>query len=174
MALSKEQKIKAVERLKEAITKQKAMVFVNFAGLSAQDLEELRAKLQEVGAKLTVAKKTLAKLAFKEEKVDFPEEEIQNELAIIFGFEEDEIAPSKVAFNFSKTQENLKITGGYMDSAFIPANEMIALAQLPSKKELLGKLVGTLSAPISNFVSVQRETIKGLMYALKAIGEASH
>ncbi len=169
MALSKEQKVKIVERLKESIAKQKAMVFVNFAGLSAQNIEDLRAKLKEVGAKFVVAKKTLAKLAFQGEKIDFPEKEIQNELAIIFGFEGDEIAPSKTAFNFSKKQESLQIIGGYMNSTLMPADEVITLAQLPSKQELLGRLVGTLSAPISNFVSVQRESIKSIMYALKAI-----
>jgi len=168
MALSKEQKIKVIDKLKEGIAKQKAMVFVNFSGLTAQDIGDLRKKLKEIGAKILVAKKTLAKLAFKEKKLDFPEEQIQNELAIIFGFE-DELAPAKVAYNFSKSQQGLQIAGGYIESEFLPAEEMISLAQLPSRKELFAKFVNTLSAPMTNFVYVQKANIKGLVYVLNAI-----
>jgi len=85
MALSKEQKTKVIDKLRESIVKQKAMVFVNFAGLKARDVEKLKENLIKVGAKFIVAKKTLAKLAFSEEKIDFPEKDINNELAIIFG-----------------------------------------------------------------------------------------
>ncbi len=192
MALSKEQKTKVIEKLRESIAKQKAMVFVNFAGLKAQDVESLREKLGKIGAKFVVAKKTLAKLAFSQEKIDFPEKDINNELAIVFGFE-DEIAPAKAIYDFSKDQESLQIVGGYMparnaspariatqsvagghseaggESDFLAGQEMIALAQLPSRKELFANLVGTLSAPISNFVYVQKANIKGLIYALEAI-----
>jgi large subunit ribosomal protein L10 len=168
MALSKEQKTKVIEKLRESIAKQKAMVFVNFAGLKAKDVESLREKLRKIGAKFIVAKKTLAKLAFLEEKIDFPEKDINNELAIVFGFE-DEIAPAKTIYDFSKDQESLQIVGGYMESDFLAGEEMITLAQLPSRKQLFVNLIGTLSAPINNFVYVQKANIKGLIYALEAI-----
>jgi len=170
MPLTKEQKKKRVEELGEQIAKQKAMVFVNFSGLKAKDLEALRDKLKQAGAKMVIAKKTLANLAFKEKKIDFTGDEFSNELAIVFGFE-DEIAPAKEIYNFSKEKEDLKIIGGYLDNKKAGAEELITLAQLPSRRELYGRLVGTLSAPMSNFVSVQRQNIKGLFYALGAIIE---
>ena len=168
MALSKEQKARTVEKLRESIAKQKAMVFVNFAGLTAQETEDLRAKLKENNAKFVIAKKTLAKLAFSQEGIDMSEQTMTNELGIVFAFG-DEISPAKATYNFSKTQKNLQIIGGHGESGFINQEDMIVLAQLPSKQELFGRLVGTLSAPIANFISVQRENIKGLIYALKAI-----
>jgi len=168
MALSKEQKTKVIERLKDEIARQKAMTFVNFSGLKAQEVENLRKRLKAIGAKLIVAKKTLAKIAFSQEKIDFPEDEIKNELAIVFGFE-DELAPAKAVYDFSKNQEKLGIVGGYLEGEFLPAQEVITLAQLPSRQELLGQLVGTLSAPISNFFNIQKANIKGLIYALEAI-----
>ena len=74
-----------------------------------------------------------------------------------------------LAYDFSKNQESLQIVGGYIESNFVPSREMIALAQLPSRQELFAKLAGALSAPISNFVYVQKANIKGLIYALEAI-----
>ena len=170
MALTKEQKNKRIEKLQEAIAEQKAMVFVNFSGLKAKDIESLREKLKQVGAKLIIAKKSLANLAFKEKKIDFTKDEFSNELAIVFGFK-DEIAPAKAVYNFSKEKENLKIVGGYLDNKKTGAEELIVLAQLPSRQELYARLVSTISAPISNFVNVQRQNIKGLFYAFDAIVE---
>jgi len=168
MALTKEQKKNIKDKLKKAIKDQKAMVFVNFSGLRAQDLEKLREKLKEVGAKMMVSKKTLADLAFKEEKIDFDKKELENELAIIFAFE-DEITPAKTIYEFSKEKENLKIVGGYVENEKIDKEKMIVLAQLPSKQELYARLAGTLFAPINNFVNLQAQTIKGLFYVLLAI-----
>jgi len=174
MPLAKEQKKKIVEEVKENLEKQKAIVFVNFAGLKFSDLVNLRKKLKEIGAKFVVVKKTLAQIAFKEKNLDFPKDKLGNEIALIFGFE-DEIAPVKTAYQFSQERDKLKLVGGYISDGnnceFITADDIIALAQLPSKQELFAKLVGTLSAPISGFVTVQRQIIKGLMYALGAIAE---
>jgi len=93
---------------------------------------------------------------------------------LIFGFE-DEMAPVKAAYQFSQEKNNLKLIGGYIsdgaNSEFMSADDVIILAQLPSKQELFAKLAGTLSAPISGFVAVQRANIKGLMFALEAIAE---
>jgi len=166
MALTKEQKQKQVEKLLGSITKQKAMVFVSFSGLNASDIEKLRHDLREAGAQLIVAKKTLAKIAFEKEKIEFPE--INNELAIVFAYE-DKIAPVKTTHTFSKDNERLNIIGGIMEGEFISGEDMRILAQLPTKDELMSRLVRVLSGPISNFVSVQRENLKGLLYVLKAI-----
>jgi len=174
MPLTKEQKKKIVEGIKEKLEKQRAIVFVNFSGLKFHDLVNLRKKLKEAGAKFVVVKKTLAQIAFKEKKLDFPKEKLSSEIALIFGFE-DELAPVKTAYQFSQEQNNLKLIGGYISDGnnceFMNAEEVITLAQLPSKQELFAKLAGTLSAPISGFVAVQRQIIKGLMYAFGAIAE---
>jgi large subunit ribosomal protein L10 len=174
MPLTKQRKKQIIEAVKENLEKQKAIVFVNFSGLKFGDLVNLRKKLKQAGAKFIVVKKTLAQLAFKEKNIDLPKEKLGNEVALIFGFE-DEIAPVKTAYQFSQEQNKLKLIGGYisdgMKSEFMSAEDVIVLAQLPSKQELFAKLVGTLSAPISGFVTVQRENIKGLVYALGAIAE---
>jgi large subunit ribosomal protein L10 len=169
MPLSKEQKNKTIDKLIESLQKQKAMVFVNYSGLNAQEIFELRNKLKQAGAKLTISKKTLARIAFEKQGIDFPDEMAQGELAIIFG-EQDEAAPAKIVYNFSKEQEALQISGGSIgggkDCEFLDKNKIIALAEIPCQKELFARLVGVLSAPIRNFVYLQQANIKGLVYVL--------
>lgn len=93
---------------------------------------------------------------------------MEGEIASVFGFK-DEILPAKTAYQFSLENKNLRMLGGYFKGKFMGAEEIITLAQLPTKDELLGRLVGSISAPISNFARVLHANIKGLIYALSAI-----
>jgi len=165
MALTREQKQKILEQLKEKIAKQKAIIFVDFTGLKVKDLSGLRRKLKAVGNELKVVKKTLIDLVFKKSEFKIETKKMKGEVALIFGYE-DEISPAKATYQFSQENSNLKILGGFFEKKFREAAEIIALAQLPSEKELLAKLVGSVSAPISNFVNVLQGNIKGLIIVL--------
>lgn len=165
MPLTKEQKKNIVNVLKNNITKQKAMVFVSVKGLKASELFDLRKQLKELSCLLSVVKKTLLKIAFKENKIELNEKKLNGELALIFGFE-DELAPAKTAYNFSLKNENLKILGGFLEDNFRDMEEIIALARIPSKQELLVKVIGSIKAPLSGFTNVLQGNIKGLITVL--------
>lgn len=168
MPLNKEQKQKIVEKLKEKINKQKSMVFVAVDGLKAADIFDLRKKLKETDCQLQVIKKTLANIAFKKEKLKFDVKTLEGQFALVFGFG-DEVSPAKTAYQFSLSNENLKILGGFFEDKFRSAEEMIDLAKIPSKQELFARVVGSISSPISGFVNVLQANIKGLICVLKQI-----
>jgi large subunit ribosomal protein L10 len=168
MALTRNQKQKIIEDLKEKIEKQKIFFFIDLKGLKVKDLSNLKKKLKKVDSQLKVSKKTLLKLALKEKGVELDIKKLEGEIASVFGFK-DAILPAKTAYQFSLENKNLKILGGYFDGKFRGAEEMITLAQLPTKDELLGRLVGSISAPVSNFVYVLNANIKGLIQVLKQI-----
>ena len=73
--------------------------------------------------------------------------------SLVFGFE-DEIAPARITNSFAKTQENLKILGGIFENRFIDRERVLVLANLPSRNELLSRLVGSLSSSMTSFVRV--------------------
>ena len=166
MALTKEQKENIVEKLKQSIAQQKAVVFVAIDGLKTTELFDLRKGLKQDNCLLTVAKKTLLSIAFKQSKMEFNAKELEGELALIFGFG-DEIMPAKIAYQFSKKNKNLKILGGLFENEVKTAEEIIILAKIPSREELLAKVVSSISSPISGFVNVLQGNIKGLIYILK-------
>jgi large subunit ribosomal protein L10 len=72
----------------------------------------------------------------------------------------------------AKVNENLKIVGGLLGKSILSKEEVVALSKLPSKEELLAKLVGTLNAPVSGFVNVLAGNLRGLVQVLKAVGES--
>jgi len=168
MALTKAQKQKIFENLKEKIAKQKAMVFVDFTGSKVKDLSNLRKKLKATDNELKVVKKTLIGLAFKKSGLEIEAKKIKGEIGLVFGYG-NEISPAKIVYQSSQENPNLKILGGFFEKKFREAVEIITLAQLPSKEELLAKLVGSIAAPISNFVNALRYNLKGLIYLLTKI-----
>jgi len=170
MPKTKEQKKLILEELNERIKKQTIIVIVDFTGLKVPEAFDLRKRLKKVNAELKVAKKTLIQLAFKNNNLDKDIKEMNGEIALVFGYK-DEISPVKTTYDFSKENENLKILGGFFENEFQNAEKFIELAKLPSKEELLGKLVGSISSPITGFVRSLQYNLKGLIFALNAIKE---
>jgi len=168
MALTKAQKQKVLDNLKDKIAKQKAMIFISIAGLKVKDVSDLRKKMKEIGGNLQVAKKTLIEKALKEKKLDFDKNKYKEEIGLVFGFE-DEIMPAKTVYQSGLINDKLKILGGFIEGAFKEKEDIIALAQLPTRPELLAKLVGTIFAPVSNFVYSLKYNLKGLVYILSSI-----
>ena len=157
-----------MEELKEKIAKQKAMVFIDFTGLKVKELFELRKKLKAMESELKVAKKTLLDLVFEKEGLKVDVKKLKGEVAVVFGFK-DELSMAKIVYQFQKAHQKLKILGGLFENKFIETEKVIVLATLPTKEELLAKLVGSINAPLSNLVNVLQGNIKGLVYVLSAI-----
>ena len=170
MPTTKEQKKLILEGLNERVKKQTTIIIVDFTGLKAVESFALRESLKKVNAELKVAKKTLIQLALKNNNLDKNIREINGEIALVFGYH-DEILPAKTVYDFTKENENLKILGGFFENEFQNAEKFIELAKLPSKEELLGRLVGSISSPLTGFVRSLQYNLKGLIFALNAIKE---
>lgn len=165
MAKTREQKEKVIDGLKKEVKKQKAMFLVDFAGLKTKDLLQLKRNLKCLESALRICKKTLLQLALKREGLALNIENIKGQLAIIFCFGET-LEPAKALYQFCQTQGNLKIIGCFLENEFRDKDYLTALAQLPSREELLTRVVRSISSPISNLVNVLQGNIKGLIYVL--------
>lgn len=167
-----EKNIQNVKELREKVANAKSMVFAEYHGLGANLMNELRATVRETGAEISIAKNTLLKLALKEENVDDPktEEQLKGPMATIFSYE-DAIAPIKALTDFIEKHELPTIKSGIIDGKFATASEINILSKLPSKEELLARVVGGLKSPITGFVNVLGGPQRGLVTVLKAISE---
>ncbi len=173
MAKTKEQKQIIIEDLTDKMKQQKSAALIDFSGIDSVSLFALRDELKEADCQLQVIKKTLVqKVLEKIGQQDLADKikEISGQLALVFGFS-DEVAPARICHQFAKKQDKLKLKAGILDGDLLSQEQIIALAELPSKQELLARLVGSLKAPVSNFVYVLNGNIKGLVYALNAIKE---
>ena len=171
MAKTKQQKQDTVQSLVGGIKQAKAVVFANFQGLKVSDSEDLRRKCRAEKITFLASKKSLLKKALTEIGLDVDAEAFPGGVATVMGTEDD-VSPARLIYNFAKTHEVVKTFGGILEGKFIDAAKVKELAVLPSKQELLAKLVGTLNAPISGFVNVLAGNIRNLVSVLNNIKEA--
>jgi large subunit ribosomal protein L10 len=170
MAKTKKQKKEIIQTIKEYLAKQRATYFVDFKKFKAKDLFELRQELKKNNSLLLVVKKTLADLVFKEKgvKVDF--ENMEGQLALAFGFE-DEISPARTLYRFQEKKGLPEILGGLWQNEFIDKQKVIEIAKLPSKKELFANLVSCLKSQQYMLINALEHNIKGLVFILKQKAE---
>jgi large subunit ribosomal protein L10 len=170
MPLTRNQKQNIITDLESKIEKQKSIVFMDFTGVKVKELAKLRENLKENGSEMKVAKKSLMEIALKNKNIELDSKKLDGEVAMVFGYE-DEIAPSKAVYQFSKENQKAKILGGFLENKFYEMADVIKLAELPSKQQLLGMLLGTISAPATNLVGVLSGNMRKLVFALSQIKE---
>ena len=170
MAKTKEEKQKIIQEIKEKIKKQKSIVFVDFSGLEVKAITELRKEMRKQDCEFKVAKKTFIEIALKDFKEDIAKKarEMEGEIGIGFGYK-DEVMPFKILGDCAKEHENLKLLAGLIGDEFLEQEQTIAMSELPSREEIVARIVGSISAPISNFVNVLQGNIKGLLQVLTTI-----
>ncbi|MFH1621337.1 MAG: 50S ribosomal protein L10 [Patescibacteria group bacterium] len=169
MSKSRERKATEKDRLVEEFKNAKSAAFADYQGLTVAQATELRRKTREVNVDYIVAKKTLLSLAAKEAGYELDAKKFPGMLGVAFGHE-DEIAPAKVLGDASGITA-LKLVGGIFEGAVIPLEKVVALSKLPSKKELLGKVVGTIYAPVSAFVRALNAIRESLEAGKPAVAE---
>ena len=172
MAISKVKKQEIVKELIDKLDKQKSLVFADFSGLKVKDLSKLKKKLKLDDAEFKVAKKTLMDIAFKDKKISIDVKQFHGEVALVLGYR-DEISPAKIVYEFSKTNDHLKILAGYLQEQLLSAAQVVSLAQLPSKEQLLANLVGSLLSPMRSFAAVLQGNLRGLVCALSEISRCA-
>ncbi len=163
-------KAAVVEEMKEKLQSAQGAVFVGFSGLSVADVTKLRRKFREGGVEYKVVKNTLTRIAADELGFNDLDAVLEGPTAIAYSAE-DTVAPAKILKDFIKETktEALTVKAGIADGQVIDAVAVEALASLPSREELLAKLVGSMQAPISGLVNVLQGNIRNMVYVLDAV-----
>ena len=162
-----------VAQLKEQLESAKGVVLTSYKGLTVAQDTELRRELREAGVSYHVVKNTMLRIAAKEAGIEGIEEHLEGTTAFAFSTE-DAVAPAKVICGFIKKNkledaEVLTVKVGMVEGKVIGVDEVKALAALPSREELIAKLLGSMNAPISNTVNVLQGVIRNAVYVLDAI-----
>jgi len=170
MAINKAKKEEIVQNIENKAKDAKSGVFIAFKGTSVPKMEELRKTLRQENSSMNVAKKTLIKLGLKNAGLDVDDmPDLEGEVALAFS--SDEITAAKVINKFIKEKKVFNVLGGFMEDKFLSAAEIIALGKLPSKQQLIGQFVGTIAAPVQNFVCALNDVNGRFVRVLSAIAE---
>ena len=167
MALNLEEKKAVVAEVSAQVAAAQAIIVAEYRGLEVGHITALRAQARKEGVYLRVLKNTLARRAVAGTAFEGLTGQMLGPL--IYGISTDPVAAAKVLHEFSKSNDKLVVKGGAMPNYVMDANGVKALATMPSRDELLSKLLGTMQAPIAQLVRTLNEVPTKFVRGLAAV-----
>lgn len=160
-------KIDVVQEIREKIENNQIAIMTKYVGINVEAVTALRRQLREAGVDYKVYKNTLAKRALDElglvDAADFMEG------PTAWAFCEDPVTPAKVLKDFGKQSKFVVMGGGVLEGKVVTAEQMQALADLPSRDQLLAQVVGTIAAPLRNLVGTLNAVPRNLVNVLDQV-----
>jgi large subunit ribosomal protein L10 len=170
--LNREQKAQVIEEVAGALREYKAVFAVDYRGISVPQAAELRTTLRAADSTFTVVKNTLAERAADEAGAEGLKELLQGPTAMTF-VRGDAAAAAKALRDFRRGTQNtlLEFKGGWMNGQALTPEDVDAIAQLPSREVLYGRLVGMVASPLTGLAAAMGGLIGGLARQLQAISD---
>ncbi len=160
----------AIGELKDRLAKSGNLFFTNYAGLTVQEITRLRGELRKDGSTYAVAKNTLFSIAAGEDLARQLEQFLHGPTAIVFAGD-DPVAPAKAIKKFSDDVKPIEVKAAFIEGRVVDAAQVKALAALPSREELLARMVGSIAGPLRGLVTVLSGNQSGLVRVLNSIRE---
>jgi large subunit ribosomal protein L10 len=170
--MNKTNKTELAQSLKEKFSKANVAIFTEYKGLKAADADEFRRQLRAVNTEVKVLKNNIGRLIVKDGSLGNDAKELMDTVVgpTLVAFSYGDVAQAaKIIDKFSSTNEAVKVKTSLMGDKKITPADVAELANLPSREVLLAKMLGTMNAPVTNFVRVLAAVPRGLVTVLSAI-----
>jgi len=163
-------KVAVVNEVREWLSSSGGVILTEYRGLNVSDLAALRRSLREAGGQYKIYKNTLVRFAVRELGLEALEEMLLGPTAIAF-VDGDAAAVAKSLRDFARGNPNLVIKGGVLGETILSAKDASALAELPSREQLLAQLAGAMAAPLQQMAGLLKALPQNFAYALRAVAE---
>ena len=165
-------KVEVVEELRSIFSRAKSAVVANYQGIDAQGITALRVHMRSRSVDFRVVKNTLARRAVKDTSLEVLSEDFKGPISILVGFE-DAVAPAKALADFAKSvaTKSPEVICGVVEGKKVSPGEVQALAELPSREELISQMLSVFQGPTTNFAGVFSSLLRKLVGTLDAVRE---
>jgi large subunit ribosomal protein L10 len=161
-------KVDMLDKISASLDDSDGMFVIDYRGLSVKEAQELRRSLRESGAHMKVYKNNLVRIALDKAGLPAIDDMLVGPCACVF-YKDDPVEAAKAVKETSEKLDKIEFLGGITDGKIVSRDDALAIADLPSREELLAKLVGTLSNPLSGTVRALNGINQGLVTALSAV-----
>ena len=145
-----------VAEISENIKGAQSVVLVDYRGLTVEQDTRLRKELREAGIVYKVYKNTMMNFAFKGTEFEALSEYLEGPSAVAISTT-DATAPARIICKFAKEAKALEVKGGVVEGTAYDAKGITAIAEIPSREELLSRLLGSMQSPVTNFARVMKQ-----------------
>ena len=165
-------KVEMVEELHGMFSRAKSAVVANYQGIDAEGIAALRVHMRSRSVDFRVVKNTLARRAVKDTSLEVLSEDFKGPISILVSFE-DAVAPAKALADFAKSvaTKSPEVICGVVDGEKVSPEEVQALAELPSREELISQMLSVFQGPTTNFAGVFSSLLRKLVGTLDAVRE---
>lgn len=171
MSANQEAKKLVVAEISEKIKAAKSVVLVDYNKLTVAEVSELRNKCKKAGCEYKVYKNTLVRKALNDLGYNQFDADLNGPTAVTFGA--DETAAAKVMVAAAKDYDGkIILKSAFVDSAYVDKNGIKSLATMPSKEELVAKMLGSMQAPLANFAGVLSNLLSGIVRVLDGVAKS--
>jgi large subunit ribosomal protein L10 len=167
-----QEKVETVEEFKTRLDGVTTVLLTEYRGLTVQQLAELRKQLRAVSAEYKVIKNRLARIAIGTSKLEGLNGHLKGPTGLVIS-KQDPVAVAKAVHTFARTNQALAIKVGYIEGQVLPAPELRALADLPSKDTLRSQIVGVVQGPLAQLVGLLTAPQRELAFVLAERGKGA-
>lgn len=171
LSANQEAKKLVVAEITEKLKSSKSVVFVDYNKLTVAEVSELRNKCRKAGCEYKVYKNTLVRKALNELGYDQFDADLNGPTAVTFAADETSAAKVMVAAAKDYT-DKITIKSAFVDNAYVDKNGIKALASMPSREELVAKMLGSVQAPLANFAGVLGNLLSGIVRVLDGVAKS--
>ncbi|MGQ9780455.1 MAG: 50S ribosomal protein L10 [Bacillota bacterium] len=166
--MARPEKEAIVAEARDRFARAKAVILTDYRGLNVAEVTELRKRLREAGVEYKVVKNTLATLAARQAAIEGLDKYLVGPIAMAFSYE-DPVVPAKLLTEFARERRKLELKAGVLEGKVIDEAEVKALAELPSREQLLAMVLGAFQAPLRGLATVLAGPLRNLAYGLEAL-----
>ncbi len=170
MAKSKDQKADLLSQYKAVLSDNGGYIAVDYSAIETVKLTDLKLKLKEIDSDLMIVKNNVFKIALSETDQPLEAQDFSGQVAVIT-YTDDPTAIAKLIKEVQKETEQMNASHGLVDGAYLDSGRAMALAEIPSREVLLAQLLGSMSAPLTGFMSVANGNTRGFVQILKQLSE---
>jgi large subunit ribosomal protein L10 len=167
--MARPEKVAQVDAVKAAVTESRSVVLVDFTGLDVEKITDLRSRCREAGVDFRVVKNTLAKLGIKDTDAEGLDSYFEGPTAIVAHPDAEHVGAKVIAVFSGEHEDKPVLKAGYVDGALLDFAQVTALSLLPSKEELLARLLGGIQSPGNGLVACLQGPLRNLMSVLDQI-----
>ena len=168
--MNRAEKTDAITRMTESVGRAPHAFLIDFQGINVPDVTELRRQIRATGSEYVVVKNTLALRAFKDVPMGALSEHFSGMTAVAYS-KTDIVQLAKVLHQFGKTNAKVKVKAALVEGLPVPASALETLASMPTRQELLGRLVGLLQSPMRRLVVALSTPQRKLAMTISAVAE---
>jgi large subunit ribosomal protein L10 len=170
LAITKQRKDELVAQYQEWVRNSQAVILTEYVGLTMKQIDDLRAKVRDAGGEFHIIKNTLGRVAFESAGLPVPDKLLEGSTAVAFAFR-DAPAMAKMMTDFARTNDLVKIKGGYLEKRAINPLDVKNLADLPPLPVMRARLLGALQAPAAQLARTLAEPARQVAAVLKAYAD---